>query len=121
MHFCTFRQPTPLDIDRSSAVFSWDRKHRYEFVIKSRNAMGESPDSSTITIPAWPKRHERSMSPEWIRNVYHADNNTYTFSWSPPNKMEGLIDYTVFWCQSKRATPNACDVSIYKNFVLKEC
>lgn len=102
----------PLYIDRTSAVFPWRRHHNYTFVIKSRNAEGESTDNSTIFVPAWSKHHERSMSPQWIRNVYHATNRTYTLSWRPPVNQKHLKSYTVFWCQSKKNIPNECAVSL---------
>ncbi|XP_013097747.2 cytokine receptor isoform X1 [Stomoxys calcitrans] len=102
----------PLHIDRISAVFRWNKTHNYEFVIVSSNAEGESPDHSTITVPRWPK-HDRSLySPEWIRNVYNRENRTYTLSWNAPKKTDDLINYTVFWCQSKKATPDECEDSI---------
>lgn len=107
-----FSSLNPLDIDRSSATFTWHKHHNYTFVIKSSNAEGESPNNSTIFIPAWTKKHhERSSSPQWIRNVYHSTNRTFTLSWSPPQNQKHLVDYTVFWCQSKHATATECEVS----------
>ncbi|XP_075159104.1 cytokine receptor-like isoform X2 [Haematobia irritans] len=108
-----------IQINRISAVLPWNKTQRYEFVIKSSNAEGESPDNSTITIPAWSERHEGTTSPLWIRNVYDAENHIYTLSWNAPRKLEGLIDYTVFWCQSKKATPNDCEGTVNFEHVSK--
>ncbi|KAI9588952.1 hypothetical protein GQX74_007121, partial [Glossina fuscipes] len=109
----------PIHIDRSSAIFTWHKRHRYEFAIKSNNSQGESEDSSSIIVPAWGKHHER-MNPQWIRNIYHAANRSYTLSWSPPTNQSNLIDYTVFWCQSKQAVPNECRDTIQFQHVGKE-
>lgn len=106
----------PLHIDRISAVFSWNRRQRYEFVVKSQNAKGESANNSIIVIPPLPSHYEGSTSPEWIKNEYDPTKHTYSLSWSPPKYQEGLIDYTVFWCQSKKATPNECEVCVAQNY-----
>lgn len=111
----------PLHIDRISAVFSWNKRKRYEFVVKSQNAKGESANSSTIVIPPLPSDYEGSTSPEWIKNEYDPTKHTYSLSWSPPKHQEGLIDYTVFWCQSKKATPNECEVCVAQNYTNKPC
>ncbi|XP_065362963.1 cytokine receptor-like isoform X2 [Calliphora vicina] len=110
----------PLHFDRTSATFPWLRHHNYTFVIKSSNAEGESPNNSTIFIPAWSKHHERNFSPKWIRNIYHATNRTSTLSWSPPHNQRHLIDYTVFWCQSKHATTTECEDTVLFQHVGKE-
>ncbi|XP_037828715.1 cytokine receptor-like isoform X2 [Lucilia sericata] len=110
----------PLHIDLTSATFPWHKRHNYTFVIKSSNAEGESPNNSTIVIPARSKHHERSFSPQWIRNVYHATNRTSTLSWSPPHNQKHLTDYTVFWCQSKLANTNECEGTIFFEHVSKE-
>lgn len=102
----------PLDIDRTSATFPWHRHRSYTFVIKSSNAMGESPNNSTIFIPAWSRHHERTFSPQWIRNVYHATNRTSTLYWNSPTNKTGLVNYTVFWCQQKLAISTECEVSL---------
>ncbi|KAM7350750.1 cytokine receptor-like isoform 2-T4 [Cochliomyia hominivorax] len=110
----------PLHIDRTSATFPWHRRHNYTFIIKSSNAMGESPNNSTIFIPAWSKHHERSLSPQWIRNVYHANNHTSTLYWSPPFNKTSLVDYTIFWCQHKPAISTECEGTIYFKHVDKD-
>ncbi|XP_061395881.1 cytokine receptor-like [Musca vetustissima] len=102
----------PLEIDLISAKFPWHRQHRYEFVIKSRNSEGDSPNSSIINIPVWSKHDASLTSPEWIKNVYDSVNRTYKLSWGAPKRKEGLVDYTVFWCQSRKATQDECKGTI---------
>ncbi|XP_073828659.1 cytokine receptor-like isoform X2 [Musca autumnalis] len=102
----------PIEMDLISAKFVWHKRRRYEFVIKSRNSEGESPNNSTIVIPAWPRHNASWTSPEWIKNMYDSTNRTYTLSWGPPKRLEGLVDYTVFWCKSKKATQDECEGTI---------
>ncbi|XP_005191927.1 cytokine receptor isoform X2 [Musca domestica] len=102
----------PLEMDLISAKFPWHRQHRYEFRIKSRNSEGDSPDSNIINIPVWSKHNASLTSPEWIKNVYDSTNRTYTLTWGAPKKLQGLVDYTVFWCQSKKATQDECKGTI---------
>lgn len=101
----------PINIDRFSAIFPWNREHSYEFVIKSRNAIGDSPDSVNIVVPALILPHS-NYSPQWIRNIYHGSNRSYTLTWNPPQNLSSLVDYTVYWCQSKRAMHTECRVKI---------
>lgn len=104
----------PLRLDKTSATFAWDKNHRYKFTIKSKNDEGESVENSTITVH--PIRKYKQLSPNWIRNIYHDPNQTYTLSWIPPSNQTELVNYTVFWCQSKTAMANDCEVSIGEIF-----
>ncbi|XP_037937252.1 cytokine receptor-like isoform X2 [Teleopsis dalmanni] len=108
----------PLSIDNTSAIFPWKKEHQYEFVIKSRNNVGESLESSQIIVPAWPDSYKLN-SPKWIRNIYHAANRTYTLSWSAPANITNLVDYTVFWCPSKPNVLNECKGSLHFEHVNK--
>lgn len=112
------RSLKPLSIDLTSATFPWHRRHSYTFVIKSKNAAGESPNNSTIVVPAWTKHSARALSPQWIRHIYHATNRTSTLSWTPPANQKHLKDYTVFWCQSKHAKATECEVGFCVPFCL---
>lgn len=101
----------PLSIDRFSAIFAWKNQYSYEFVIKSRNAIGDSPESVNIVIPAL-ILPQSNYNPQWIHNIYHAKNHSYTLTWNPPQNLTSLVDYTVYWCQSKRAMHTECRVNI---------
>lgn len=105
------RDLKPLSIDRSSAIFLWNPRHSYKFSIKSRNEVGDSPDSADIVVPAL-TRPDSDYNPQWIRNIYHANNRSYTLTWMHPQNTLLLMDYTVYWCQSKPASQTECRVSI---------
>lgn len=96
------------------AKFSWQKDYHYEFEIRSRNHMGDSIEASRLTTYPLKRKNPKAFTPQAIHNVYHADNRTYTLTWSKPNNVTGLKSFTVYWCIPKRALPNECRVSYLK-------
>ncbi|XP_061392662.1 cytokine receptor [Musca vetustissima] len=103
----------PITMEHNLAVFPWRKTSRYEFDIGSRNHMGDSLETSRLIIYPFDKTNARHHTPRDINNVYHANNRTYTLTWSKPPRAVGLKSYTVFWCYPKRALPNECKESMH--------
>uniref|UniRef100_A0A1B0A054 Fibronectin type-III domain-containing protein n=1 Tax=Glossina pallidipes TaxID=7398 RepID=A0A1B0A054_GLOPL len=103
----------PLQQDINLVTFIWNKFAQYEFEIRSRNHMGTSDEGSRLTIYALGQRNTKRYEPRAVHNVYHADNRTYTLSWSKPLITEGLENYTVYWCYPKRALSNECKGSMH--------
>uniref|UniRef100_A0A1A9WDP3 Fibronectin type-III domain-containing protein n=1 Tax=Glossina brevipalpis TaxID=37001 RepID=A0A1A9WDP3_9MUSC len=82
--------------------------------------MGTSAEGSRLKIYALGQRNTKRYTPRAIHNVYHADNRTYTLSWSKPLITEALQNYTVYWCYPKRALPNECKGSMHFQQVSSE-
>lgn len=102
----------PSLLEKNLAIFPWQKSSQYEFEIGSRNHMGDSIDASYLIIRPFNKNiNPKLYTPKEINNVYHANNHTYTLTWSRPLNSNGLKSYTVFWCYPKRALPNECKVS----------
>lgn len=107
----TFRDLKPLRQEKNLAKFSWRKDSHYEFEIRSRNHIGESIEVSRLIIYPTHRRNAKDFTPQSIHNVYHANNRTYTLTWSKPKNVTGLLSFTVYWCYPKRALPNECKVS----------
>ncbi|XP_011176919.1 cytokine receptor [Zeugodacus cucurbitae] len=103
----------PRQQEANFAIFDWHNVLHYTFQLSSRNHMGESANSSFITIYPQTSRFAKHYTPHSIHNVYHETNRSYTLTWLPPQKQEGLQNYTVYWCYSKLAMPTDCRGSIH--------
>ncbi|XP_075155385.1 cytokine receptor domeless [Haematobia irritans] len=103
----------PSHMDMNLAKFPWQKTSQYEFEIASSNHMGESLESSKLIIYPFNKFNTKNYTPKDINNVYHANNRTYTLTWSSPTNRIGLKSYTIFWCNPKRAMPNECKESMH--------
>uniref|UniRef100_A0A1I8MKL2 Fibronectin type-III domain-containing protein n=1 Tax=Musca domestica TaxID=7370 RepID=A0A1I8MKL2_MUSDO len=103
----------PSVLDHNLAVFPWRKTSHYEFEIVSHNHLGESLEASRLVIYPFDKVTAKHYTPRDINNVYHANNRTYTLTWSKPARSVGLKSYTVFWCYPKRALPNECKESMH--------
>lgn len=101
----------PLLQDLNLATFDWDKRFRYDFVIRSSNRLGSSINGSRLSILPMKDYAIKEFTPKAIHNVYHAGNRTYILSWSHPLNTKDLLNYTVYWCFPKRALPNECKVS----------
>lgn len=112
----SFKHRHSSKTNESSIAFEWKNISTQRFVIKSENEIGESIDGNIIHV-------YRSGSPtnelneNNIAKVYH--NSSYTLSWSPPENMKELINYTVFWCLPKIELPNQCKVKYTKEYFHK--
>lgn len=88
--------------------FPWKNDSIQIFSIKSANGFGVSSEHSILRV-------YRSGSPRYeineknIAKVYH--NSSYTLSWTPPDNVKKLENYTVFWCLPEIELPNQCMVS----------
>ncbi|XP_004518381.1 cytokine receptor [Ceratitis capitata] len=103
----------PRQQEPNFAIFEWHNDLHYTFEISSRNHMGESARSSLITIYPQTSRSVKQHTPYSIHNVYHQTNRSYTLTWLPPIALEGLQNYTVYWCYSKLAMSTDCRGSIH--------
>ncbi|XP_073835729.1 cytokine receptor domeless [Musca autumnalis] len=103
----------PLRLEHNLAVFPWSKSSHYEFEIGSRNHVGDSMETSRLVIYSFETVAPKLHTPNDINNVYHANNRTYTLTWSRPINSSGLKSYTVFWCYPKRALPNECKESMH--------
>ncbi|XP_065363513.1 cytokine receptor-like [Calliphora vicina] len=91
--------------NESSLTFAWKNESMQMFVIKSANDKGESYDESRIRVyRSGSSRYE--LNENSIAKVYH--NSSYTLSWSPPENVAELMNYTVFWCLPEIELPNQC-------------
>lgn len=111
--FISFRDLKPFHQEINLAKFELQKDLQYEFEIRSRNHMGESIDASHLTIYPLSLRNPKAFTPQTIHNVYHANNRTYTLTWSKPKNITELSSFTVYWCYPKRALPNECRVSCF--------
>lgn len=89
------------------------------FSVHSTNEKGFSVEKSNLTVP---KKNKRCSPPEKIKKILTTENTNmrkYMLSWSPPlfGSFE-IINYTVFWCNTKDESPNKCDVSIAFSLML---
>ncbi|XP_037930826.1 cytokine receptor [Teleopsis dalmanni] len=109
----TLMQHQSIQFENNSAKFRLDKYSSYHFQIKSSNHLGESREASIISIFPQQSRISKNYKPLSIHNVYHATNRTYTLTWCSPINTEGLLGYTVYWCNSKRALQNECNESIH--------
>ncbi|XP_013108583.2 cytokine receptor [Stomoxys calcitrans] len=127
------RDGIPIDLkpsimDINLATFPWHNFYQYEFEIASSNHMGESFESSRLTIYPFNKLNPKHYTPREINNAYHGNNRTYTLTWARPTNRIGLKSFTVFWCYPKRAKTNECKESMHfqqvpanqLNFTIKE-
>lgn len=113
-----FSDLKPIHQEKNLAKFLWQRDLQYEFEIRSRNHIGESLDANRLIIYPTNSKNAKDFTPQSIHNVYHANNRTYTLTWSAPKNSTGLLSFTVYWCYPKRALPNECKVSylnVYDN------
>lgn len=97
----------------SATIVKWDQNKRHELLIRSRNEVGTSVEASRLIIPSISNEDTRLRVPKKIRSVYHSSNSSYTLSWKAPENTTNLINYTVFWCNSKPAVQSKCNGSIH--------
>ncbi|KAH8415331.1 hypothetical protein KR222_004584 [Zaprionus bogoriensis] len=110
----TITDSSRVKVDANSATIeNWNPNARHELYIRSRNEVGLSQEASHLIIPGISNEDTRLRVPKKIRSVYHSSNSSYTLSWRAPENVTDLINYTVFWCNSKPAVQSKCSGSIH--------
>ncbi|KAI9589947.1 hypothetical protein GQX74_008115, partial [Glossina fuscipes] len=105
----------------STIAFPWKNTHARKFHIKSANILGESEASNSLLV--YPNGNSNYLERQYvlsensIAKIYH--NSSYTLSWSPPQNIKDLLNYTVFWCLPKIELPNQCKGPIHFRYINK--
>ncbi|XP_030378690.1 cytokine receptor-like [Scaptodrosophila lebanonensis] len=110
----TIVNPAPIEVESNSVkIMNWTKDAHYDIFIKSSNIVNDSIEASHMIIPPISDLDFRVHKPRNIRSVYHPSTSSFTLSWEKPEDDDGLINYTVFWCNSKPALPTECEGSIH--------
>ncbi|XP_060662603.1 cytokine receptor [Drosophila nasuta] len=110
-----------IKMDMNSATIeNWNKTVKHELLIRSSNNVNTSVEASRLVIPAITSEDTRQRVPKKIRSVYHSSNASYTISWKEPNNSSELINYTVFWCNSKPALQSKCNGTIHFEHVPRD-
>uniref|UniRef100_A0A1A9WHQ8 Cytokine receptor n=1 Tax=Glossina brevipalpis TaxID=37001 RepID=A0A1A9WHQ8_9MUSC len=105
----------------TTIAFPYNNNHIRTFNIKSANILGESEESNSILV--YPSGNSNYLERQYVLNensiakIYH--NKSYTLSWSPPQNIKDLLNYTVFWCLPKIELPNQCKGPIHFKYINK--
>ncbi|XP_034484632.1 cytokine receptor [Drosophila innubila] len=117
----TITDSSKIKMDMNSATIeNWNKSVKHELLIRSSNNVNTSVEASRLIIPAISSEDTRVRMPKKIRSVYHSSNSSYTLSWKAPDNSTDLINYTVFWCNSKPALQSKCNGSIHFENVSKD-
>ncbi|KAL7743237.1 hypothetical protein ACLKA6_016181 [Drosophila palustris] len=117
----TITDSSKIKMDMNSATIeNWNPNAQHELLIRSRNNVNTSVAASRLIIPAITSEDTKKRVPTKIRSVYHSSNSSYTLTWLAPVNSTDLINYTVFWCNSKPALQSKCNGSIHFEHVAKD-
>lgn len=94
----------PIELTRTYARFDKLNFGEYHIGINATNQIGSHPTTAWITIPS---KKNLPMPPESFTKIAF-DEGVYELSWKLPTRSDGIINYTIFWCDNDRDRPFLC-------------
>ncbi|XP_017071191.2 cytokine receptor-like [Drosophila eugracilis] len=105
----------PFLLGNNSAVFhKWDAKEAGSVSVWSQNSLGRSMNGSIIRVPILTNSTRRQPQKLW----YNLKSNT--MFWQPPQEVNGLIGYTIFWCSVSKNSSQLCADQSLKHLDLEK-
>ncbi|EDV99723.1 GH12259 [Drosophila grimshawi] len=110
-----------IKLDANSATIqNWSQNAYHEIYLRSRNSVSSSLEASRIYIPPISDEDTHQRVPKKIRSIYISSNSSYKLSWTAPENITNLVDYTVYWCNAKPALLSKCNGSLHFEHVPKD-